>query len=209
MIPLYPNNIRFPALTMLLIATNILIFIYLSTLNQNQLTQVYYQYGIMPALCFNQKINFLTYGFIHDHLPHLLGNMWLLWLSGSILETYRTKAFYIAIFVFSAVITGIAFCLVNTGSTQILIGLSGAIAGIIGCIFVTADNTVRTYVFPVFIVDFNVKFLAATWFAIQCLLMILNPQSEVAFISHVTGFMIGAGAGILPRELRKSTTHRL
>jgi len=188
---------------MLLIATNILIFIYLSTLNQNQLTQVYYQYGIMPALCFNQKINFLTYGFIHDHLPHLLGNMWLLWLSGSILETYRTKAFYIAIFVFSAVITGIAFCLVNTGSTQILIGLSGAIAGIIGCIFVTADNTVRTYVFPVFIVDFNVKFLAATWFAIQCLLMILNPQSEVAFISHVTGFMIGAGAGILPRELRK------
>lgn len=188
---------------MLLIATNILIFIYLSTLNQNQLTQVYYQYGIMPALCFNQKINFLTYGFIHDHLPHLLGNMWLLWLSGSILETYRTKAFYIAIFVFSAVITGIAFCLVNTGSTQILIGLSGAIAGIIGCIFVTADNTVRTYVFPVFIVDFNVKFLAATWFAIQCLLMILNPQSEVAFISHVTGFMIGAGAGIIAEGVKK------
>lgn len=193
---------------MLLIATNILIFIYLSTLNQNQLTQVYYQYGIMPALCFNQKINFLTYGFIHDHLPHLLGNMWLLWLSGSILETYRTKAFYIAIFVFSAVITGIAFCLVNTGSTQILIGLSGAIAGIIGCIFVTADNTVRTYVFPVFIVDFNVKFLAATWFAIQCLLMILNPQSEVAFISHVTGFMIGAGAGIIAEGVKKIKRRR-
>jgi len=193
---------------MLLIATNILIFIYLSTLNQSQLTQVYYQYGIMPALCFNQKINFLTYGFIHDHLPHLLGNMWLLWLSGSILETYRTKAFYIAIFVFSAVITGIAFCLVNTGSTQILIGLSGAIAGIIGCIFVTADNTVRTYVFPVFIVDFNVKFLAATWFAIQCLLMILNPQSEVAFISHVTGFMIGAGAGIFAEGVKKIKRRR-
>jgi len=208
LIPLYPNNIRFPALTMLLIATNILIFIYLSTLNQSQLTQVYYQYGIMPALCFNQKINFLTYGFIHDHLPHLLGNMWLLWLSGSILETYRTKAFYIAIFVFSAVITGIAFCLVNTGSTQILIGLSGAIAGIIGCIFVTADNTVRTYVFPVFIVDFNVKFLAATWFAIQCLLMILNPQSEVAFISHVTGFMIGAGAGIFAEGVKKIKRRR-
>ena len=123
--------------------------------------------------------------------------MWLLWLSGSILETYRTKAFYIAIFVFSAVITGIAFCLVNTGSTQILIGLSGAIASVIGYVFATANNTIRTYIFPVFIMDINVKVLFILWLVIQCLLMAYYPQSEVAFISHITGFVVGAGMGVL------------
>lgn len=197
MLPLYPNNIRFPILTIILITINILVFIYLSTLTPAQLTQVYNQYGVIPALFYDQGFRFLTYGFIHDRFLHLIGNMWLLWLSGSILETNRAKALYIAIMIFSAVITGAAFCLANTGSTRILIGLSGAIASAIGYVFATANNTVRTYIFPVFIIDVNVKALSTIWLAIQCFLMAYYPQSEIAFISHITGFVVGAGMGVL------------
>jgi len=203
LLPLYPNNIKFPIFTIILITINILVFIYLSTLTPTQLTQVYCQYGIMPALCFKQGISFLTYGFIHENFLHLLGNMWLLWLSGSILETNRTKALYIAIIIISAIITGVAFCLTNTGSTRILIGLSGAIASVIGYVFVVANNTVRTYIFPVFIVDINVKVLSAIWLAMQCFFMVLHPQSEVAFISHIVGFVVGAGMGVLTWKATK------
>ena len=61
--------------------------------------------------------------------------------------------------------------------------------------FATANNTVRTYIFPLFIVDINVKVLFILWLIIQCLLMAYYPQSEVAFISHITGFVVGAGMG--------------
>ena len=138
----------------------------------------------------------LRAGFIHENFLHLLG------ICASLVKRLNPgnvsdKSLYIAIFVFSAVITGIAFCLVNTGSTQILIGLSGAIASVIGYVFATANNTVRTYIFPVFIIDVNVKALSAIWLAIQCFLMAYYPQSEIAFISHITGFVVGAGMGVL------------
>lgn len=197
MLPLYPNNIRFPVITIMLISINILVFMYLSMLTPVQLTQVYNQYGVIPALCYDQRIRFLTYGFIHDHFSHLIGNMWLLWISGSVLESRQSRTFYVVIVVLSAIVTSLIFCLTNPENRQVLIGLSGAIAGIIGCVFVIADNTIRTYIFPAFIVDINVKVLAATWFSIQCFLMILNPQSEVAFISHVSGFLFGTGVGLL------------
>lgn len=111
MIPLYTNSIKFPALTLILIVINLIIFIYLLTLNESQLTQVYYQYGIVPALYLKQGnyLNFITYGFIHDNYLHLLGNMWLLWLSGSIFESYKAKYFYIVIVIFSVDMTGLVF----------------------------------------------------------------------------------------------------
>lgn len=186
-------------LTLLLIFVNISVFIYLLTLNETQLTQSYYRYGVVPVIIFKQDqlLQLITYGFIHDNFWHLLGNMWLLWISGSILESNKSKMFYIFLIFLAAIVTAFIYIMVNDNSTTILVGLSGAIAGIMGYVFVTANNTIRTYIFPLFIVDVNVKILFIAWLIVQFLLMVHYPQSEVAFISHITGFALGVGVGLL------------
>ncbi|NLB88079.1 MAG: rhomboid family intramembrane serine protease [Syntrophomonadaceae bacterium] len=205
MLPLYPNDIKFPVLTLSIIFMNIGIFIFLLTLNQFQLVQTYYRYGVVPVIIFTQErfIQLITYGFIHDNVMHLLGNMWLLWLSGSILESTKSKIFYIFFVFLAAIVTALIYIMANNNSTTILVGFSGAIAGIMGYVFVTANNTIRTYIFPLFIVNINVKVLFVLWLVIQCLLMIYFPTSEVSVISHIAGFTLGVLVGLMDFTVKK------
>lgn len=66
-----------------------------------------------------------------------------------------------------------------------------------GYVFATANNTVRTYIFPLFIVDINVKVLFILWLVVQCLLMIYFPTPEVSVISHIAGFILGVLVGLV------------
>lgn len=207
MLPLYPNNIRFPVLTLLLIFINISVFIYLLTLNEIQLTQTYYRYGVVPVIIFKQDrlLQLITYGFIHDNLMHLLGNMWLLWISGSILESTKSKIFYIFFVFLAAIVTALIYIMANNNSTTILVGLSGAIAGVMGYVFVKGNNTVKTYIIPFFFLDINVKVLFVFWLVIQCLLMVYFPTPEVSITSHIAGFMLGVLVGLIDITVKKES----
>lgn len=152
----------------------------------------------MPVICFTKGSyhQFLTYGLIHDNFLHLIGNMWLLWLGGSIFETNKSKILYTTLLITSAIITAIVFA-VDNHTNAVLIGLSGGVAGIIGFVCLTASNKIKTFILPCFMVDVNVKIIFVIWIILQCLMLAFFPNSQVAFISHIVGFLFGAGIGVL------------
>jgi membrane associated rhomboid family serine protease len=94
----------------------------------------------------------------------------------------------------------IAQVLLDPSSTVPMIGASGAIAGVMGAYLVMyPDVKIRT-VFIVFILllirDVKAKWLLAFWFLSQFL---IGPNSGVAFMAHVGGFVFGALAGLVWR----------
>ena len=85
---------RFPLITVLLIAVNLLIFIYQSTLDEPALYHFFERYaftsrGLFEALGAGQFYwPLFTSMFLHGGVGHLVGNMWILWLFGDNVEDY-------------------------------------------------------------------------------------------------------------------------
>ncbi len=70
----------------------------------------------------------VTCGLVHVEIPHLLMNMFSLWMLGSTLEQlYGTKKFLLLLFV--SVLGGSVFLFVSSGNT-VAVGLSGGIYGL-------------------------------------------------------------------------------
>ena len=96
MIPLKDNNprIKFPIITLLLIAGNVIIFILFFFESAAVQKQIIYQYALFPSQVktfLSSSINnyknpfwsdFITYMFMHGSWMHLIGNCWFLWIFG-------------------------------------------------------------------------------------------------------------------------------
>jgi membrane associated rhomboid family serine protease len=91
--------------------------------------------------------------------------------------------------------------LVDPSSTVPLVGASGAIAAVMGAYLVWYPNArVRTLVIMLFILVVNVpaKWLLAFWFALQFL---TDPNTGVAWVAHVGGFVFGVLVALVIRTL--------
>jgi membrane associated rhomboid family serine protease len=98
------------------------------------------------------------------------------------------------------------------------LGASGAIAAVLGAYFMLYPGSrVRTYIFPVFLVNIPAWIFLGLWFLYQLIeanfgLFSATASGGVAFFAHVGGFIFGAvatrlltGAGrIAPQEPRSA-----
>ena len=84
-------------------------------------------------------------------------------------------------------------------STLPVIGASGAIAGVMGAYLVWFPRAqVMTLVFIV-LLPIDAMWVLGVWFVLQ---FFTAPDSSVAWVAHVAGFLFGAAIAILVRNNR-------
>jgi len=119
-------------------------------------------------------------------------------------EVFPEKNVWFAVFYFVVGVAAMAaHYLADPGSTQPVIGASGAIAGVMGAYLVLWPRarvlTVIALLFflPVYL---PAAVLLAIWFGSQFVTS-FNPNSGVAWLAHVGGFVAGAGIALALRGL--------
>jgi len=197
---------RFPAVNLLLIVANVLVFLYQLTLGRDGMESFLYEHGFVPARFFEGAgppiLPIFTSMFLHGNLLHVLANMWMLWVFGDNVEDRMGHGRYLLFYL----CCGVAAVAVQTwsapGATVPMIGASGAIAGVLGAYFLLFPGArILTFV-PIFIFFYLIEvpaiFFIGFWFFLQFfqgtmhqLAASRGAEGGVAWWAHVGGFVGG------------------
>jgi membrane associated rhomboid family serine protease len=204
MIPLRSSErtYRPPTVTLILIAINVVVFVFELTLSRYGLNRFIAAYGMVPDRF--HWFQLFTSMFIHGGFMHILGNMWFLWVFGRGVEDLIGHGRFLFFYLACGVAAGLVQMLVSPSSPIPTVGASGAIAGVMGGYLVKFPRAhVVTLIFIfIFIttVDLPAFFLLLYWFAIQFFSgfgSIADSESwqggGVAYFAHVGGFLAGMG----------------
>ena len=205
MIPIRDNNPSktFPIFTLLIIAANVLIFLYQISLGP-EAGELIASMAAIPFHVVNmgnslsQKdipipATLFTSLFFHADLMHLGGNMLYLWIFGNNIED-RLGHFRFFIFYLLCGLIATSFHIAsNPESTTPLIGASGAIAGTLGAYLLLFPRAkIDTLIFIIFfvrVIRVPAFFFLGFWFFLQA---INAPTGErVAWLAHIGGFLAG------------------
>src|SRR5215467_11218681 len=122
-----------PVVTILLIVTNLLIFLYEISLEpyaQNHFTAVW---ALVPARF--HAIDLFSSMFLHGGWMHVLGNMWFLWIFGDNIEDVLGHFKYLLFYLISGLLAMMTQVAIYPNSNIPTVGASGAIAGVLGAYF--------------------------------------------------------------------------
>jgi len=187
-----------PAVTVLLIAVNVMVFLYEASLDpytQNYFVAVW---GLTPARF--HAIDMFTSMFLHGGWMHLLGNMWFLWIFGDNIEDVLGHGKYLIFYIACGVAAAATHIFFNVDSPLPTVGASGAIAGVMGAYLVKfPHNKVTTLVFFgfLFFVDIPAVVMLGYWFLIQVFSGVGSvgytnlSQGGTAWFAHIGGFIAG------------------
>ncbi len=203
---------RFPAVNILLIVANILVFLYELALGPG-LDQFLVDYGVVPAAITSGHpvsstgaspvyLTLLTSQFLHGGFLHIAGNMIFLWVFGDNVEDRLGHIWYLLFYLVSGTVAGLAQVLADPTSTVPGVGASGAIAGVLaGYVVLFPSASIRTLLFLgpfITITRVSAFILIGFWFILQLVsgfLELANTASSqgggVAFWAHVGGFLFG------------------
>lgn len=203
MLPLYDENPtrNFPALTIAIMAANILIYFWGLSVLPAELDRVYYEFGMVPIDVTRSPLRgtptIISSMFLHGGFLHLAGNMLYLWIFGNNIEDVLGKFRFVLFYLVCGAIA--AFCHVasNTGSHIPMIGASGAIAGILGGYIVLFPQAkVKTLIFLGFfitVVRMPALVLLLIWMGLQVFssISVSAEGGGVAWFAHIGGFVAG------------------
>jgi membrane associated rhomboid family serine protease len=187
-----------PVVTTLIIALNLLVFLYEASLDPYTQNALIDRYGLVP-IHFHVSAIF-TSMFLHAGWFHVLGNMWFLWIFGDNIEDILGREKYLIFYLLCGVAAALAQVFFAVDSRVPMVGASGAIAGVMGAYLVKfPQSRIVTLFFFIFITFIDVPAWAMLiyWFAIQFLSGIgsigsaASSQGGTAFFAHVGGFLTG------------------
>ncbi len=200
-----------PKATYTIIAINVLVFIWeLSVQGQGMdfLQAALQKYGLEVCKIGVQPVGttFLdTFRsmFLHGSLGHLLGNMWFLYIFGGMVEKFIGSVKFVGLYLVfgylatvAHVIFGNTLCTVT--NTGVVIGASGAIAGVMGgFLFLHPSAKVRTMVgfFRPFVMSLKIPafLFLGYWLAMDVLQQVgwIGVETNVAHWAHIGGFLAG------------------
>ncbi len=206
MIPLrdqIPTRIT-PVVTYVLIALNILVFIFQLTLGASGESFVM-TFALIPAqLTTNLSIpnvaDIFTSMFMHAGLAHIGGNMLYLWVFGDNVEEALGHGGYLLFYLAGGVIAALTHVFTTPNSPVPTVGASGAIAAVLGAYMVLyPQSRVMTLIFLGYFVRITAVpaiVLLGFWFVLQFFqgvlsLGISDMVGGVAFWAHIGGFVAG------------------
>lgn len=203
---------RTPIVNYLLIAINVLVFLWMF-LNAGRIEQIFYQYALIPAklgdgISPGDVSSFLTSMFMHGGWMHLLGNMLYLWIFGDNIEDRLGHIGYLLFYLAGGLAAAILQILINPSSTIPMVGASGAIAAVLGAYLVMYPHS-RVYTFIPIGYFARLRLLPAIvvlgmWFLLQLFSGLGSlgapDQGGTAYFAHIGGFVFGLAMGFLFRK---------
>jgi len=213
---------RFPAVTVGIIAVNVLVFLQELKLG-SRLDDMLVEFAIIPARYTvpdvarlfslpQQVFALFSSMFLHGGWLHLLGNMWTLWIFGDNVEDRLGRVRYLGLYLAGGLAAALLHIFTNAGSGVPTIGASGAIAAVMGAYFRFYPHArIQTLVPPFFFGPYFVLpavLFLGWWFLLQffngALSLHASGQgfSGVAWWAHVGGFIFGFGIALFARRER-------
>jgi membrane associated rhomboid family serine protease len=206
-IPLRDENPtrRFPAITILLIALNVGIFVF-QAFSPQGLNHHVLRMGVIPyeithfrslaeGIRLSPGLTLFASMFIHGGLFHLLGNMLFLWVFGNNIEDHLGPLRFVPFYFVSGLGATLVQIVFTPNSRLPMVGASGAIAGVLGAYLVLYPAArVQTLVFLFFfvrIVAIPAAYVLGLWFALQ--ILNVGMGGGVAWFAHIGGFLVGVG----------------
>jgi len=216
MIPLRDDNLTSikPGVTISLIVTNSLVFIWQWSLGPGAGQALVFALGMIPVVLFDQaslppelhlvpaEMTVLTSMFLHGGWMHLLGNMLYLWVFGNNVEDSMGHGRFIVFYLLCGICAALAQALVNPLSEIPMIGASGAISGILGAYLLLYPHARIMVLLPLgfFIttVYLPASLVLIFWFVLQLFSSAAasSASGDVAFVAHIGGFV--AGMAMIP-----------
>ena len=154
--------------------------------------------------------------FLHGGLLHLLGNMLFLWVFGNNVEDRLGRLRFLACYLVWGYVATYVFAFAFRDSTTVLVGASGAVAGVLGAYLRLFPRARVLSLLPFFFfLPFRLPawVVLGSWFALQYVYSQgagLTEGSGVAYLAHVAGFVAGFVTLLLlrTRQGRRSGVRR-
>jgi len=205
LLPLYDDNPnqRRPLVTVTLILINVLVFLYEISLPDQELVELVYAAGFLPARLIGQggppgvellplPLTFVSHMFMHGGWMHLIGNMWFLWIFGDNVEDRLGHLRFLGIYLAWGWVAAAAQFLFGGDPTIPMVGASGAIAGVLGAyavLYPTAKVHVLLFIFVIITrIKVPAMVMLGLWFAYQFMSL---HEAGVAWWAHIGGFVAG------------------
>ena len=197
-----PNRyIRFPYMTLTLIAVNTVILIWELFLPPYALMFVIRVFGSTPSLTWAREgagiISTITSMFLHGGLFHLFGNMLFLWVFGRRVEDACGPVRFLLFYLLAGTSSDLITALVLPNQDIPGIGASGAIFGVMGAYLLLFPNgRIRTLYF-LYLIPTWPK-IRAVWFIFYYLAIQIIPamnmylhgvQYGIGYWAHLGGFL--------------------
>jgi membrane associated rhomboid family serine protease len=205
----------FPLITVGLIGTSVLAFLYQLSLSFGPGDAVraadafVLEFGLIPCrltgLCVasvelaNPYLTVVSSMFLHGGLFHIAGNMLYLWIFGNNVEDSMGRGRFLVFYLVCGVAAAAAQTLSDPGSRVPMIGASGAVSGVLGAYLLLYPHarilTLVTFGFFVQFIRVPALLVIGFWALVQFLNGLITftvPQrGGVAWFAHVGGFVAG------------------
>lgn len=208
MLPLRDMNPtrRFPIMTYALILINVVVFLWELRFSPEQLEATFNSLAVVPANASAQPfalstiLSIIRSMFFHGGWGHLLGNMLYLYLFGDNVEDRLGWIMYAVLYFGSGFAAAWAQIAIDPTSTIVLVGASGAIAGVLGSYFLFFPGVRVRGIVPLGFLGFWTEWPAwiviGLWFLVQLFsgaasLGVVMSGGGVAFFAHIGGFVFG------------------
>jgi membrane associated rhomboid family serine protease len=169
--------------------------------------------GLISPLA-KEAVTMVSAQFIHAGWLHLLGNVVYLRVFGDNVEDRLGHALFAVFFLAAGCVGCLSQFAIDPSSTVPIVGVSGAIAGVLGAYIVFFPTTKVVTLFPIFIFLTFIEAPAVLFIGIWGLQQFLNSfflvtgeTNTVAWFAHIGGFLFGAVTAWILR-LRTGTKRR-
>jgi membrane associated rhomboid family serine protease len=198
-----------PFITYILIAINVVVFIYQFLMPAQTQEAFVYQYGSIPIeITHGQDLfTLFTCMFLHGGWMHLIGNMVFLWVFADNIEATIGPAKFLIFYLAGGIIASLTHSILSAGSQMPCVGASGAIAACLGAYLVMFPHSRIKVLFLLFFTTFTVPaiYFLGFWIIQQfmsgfgSLGAATTDTSGVAYWAHIGGFVFGVFFGFLFR----------
>jgi len=170
------------------------------------------RWGLVPADVHVYAI--ITHMFMHAGFLHLLGNMFILYLTGPYIEDVWGRGLFAVFYLAAGAVAVLGFVLKYPSIDEPLIGASGAVAGVMGAFMVRYAHTKIIFFYTLGVRRWTGTFAAPAWLMLSFWLgnEILLSQGwwsaspagvgSIAYWAHVTGFGFGVVVALVIARLR-------
>ena len=183
----FGSGMPFRSVVKILIAINVAVFVIIHIFGN---IPWFIIFGLVPALVFSRLMvwQIITYLFVHFGLWHLVLNMLMLWMFGSVIEnTWGSKRF-LFYYLFTGIGAGVCTIIFGFNSGVPVVGASGAIFGLlVAYAMMFPDNVILLF----FIFPMKMKYAAMVLAGINLLGAMSNPGGGIAYIAHLGGGLFG------------------
>lgn len=199
---------NFPIITILIIAINTAIFVYIQFLTPAAAAQFIHRYSLIPTRF--RFYDLVTSQFIHGGIAHIFFNMLFLVVFAPPLENYLGRLKFLGFYLLCGIVAGLSQFVVSPGSSIPIIGASGAIAGVLGGhLFLFPQARIKIIVpigllFP--ILTFPAVIVLLYWIGLQLILGFSTSfgTGGVAYFAHIGGFSSGILLAAIERASRQN-----